>query len=174
MIQSRGLDAEAPTATAVVYASVTLAATLLLMAAPRPLGPVPTPLLPVMTIYFWTIVRPSLMPAPAVFLAGLVLDLLTAVPLGFWPLSFLAASGAARILRPYMLGAVIWRRLAGVAGAVTAAALAGLIALGAADRPIAPTWLQLLQLFLTVLTYPIIEAAFSALSRNAGMGRGRS
>ncbi len=174
MIRVRPFEAESPTSMAVIIAMVTLAASILLFAAPRPLGPVPIPLLPVMTVYFWTVARPSLMPAAAAFFAGLAMDLLTWTPMGFWALGLLAASGAARILRPYVLGADLWRRMAGMAGATAAVAVAGLIAFGAADRPVQATWLQLVQLILTVLTYPVLEAAFFALGRGAGLGRGRA
>jgi rod shape-determining protein MreD len=153
---------------------VTLVVALVLMAAPRPFGPVPTPLFPVMVVYFWTVVRPDLMSAGIVFLSGLALDLLTGTPFGFWALGLLAASGAARMIRPYVLGAAMWRRLAGIAGTVAAASLAGLIALGAAGRPLQPGWLQLVQLILSVLTYPLLEAAIFALARGVGAGRGRT
>lgn len=174
MIRARGFEAESVGAAVVFTAAVTLAVSLLLVATPRPLGPVPVPLLPVMTVYFWTLVRPSLMPAPVVFLVGLALDLLTWTPLGFWALGLLAASGAARVLRPYVAGADFWQRLAGIAAATAVVAAAALIALGASARPIPASWLQLVQLILTIVTYPVVEAILSGLARVAGMGRGRS
>ncbi len=174
MIRSRLFEGDSPGPAPVFLAVLTLVVALVLTAAPGLLGPVPAPLFAVMVVYFWTVVRPSLMPPLAVFLAGLALDLLTWTPLGFWALGLLTASGAARVLRPYVLGADLWRRLAGIAGAVAAVAVAGLAAFGASARPVSVTWLQLLQLILTVLTYPVLEAGFFALAKTVGLGRGRS
>lgn len=174
MSRARAYDNDAPTGMVIVLTAVSMVASILLFATPRPLGPIPLPLLPVMTVYFWTIVRPGLMPTALVFLAGLVLDLLTATPLGFWALSLLAASGAARLLRPRVLGADIWLRLLGVAGAVAAAVVAALVGFGAAGRPVQAGWLQLLQILLTLLTYPLLESGLFALGKSAGLTRGRA
>ncbi len=47
------------------------------------------PLLALAGIYYWTIYRPNLLPPAAVFLCGLVLDLLSGAPLGVAALVFL-------------------------------------------------------------------------------------
>jgi rod shape-determining protein MreD len=47
------------------------------------------PLLPYTVIHYWAVRRPTLMPEWGVFLAGLVTDVLTHGPLGFWSLMFL-------------------------------------------------------------------------------------
>jgi len=61
-------------------------ALILVMASLVPI-PVPglmavTPLLTLLAVYHWSVARPELMPAYAVFLVGLVQDLLTATPIG--------------------------------------------------------------------------------------------
>lgn len=43
-----------------------------------------------MAVFYWTIYRPDLMPAPAVFAAGLVQDLVTGAPVGMTALILLA------------------------------------------------------------------------------------
>jgi rod shape-determining protein MreD len=48
------------------------------------------PLLPYTAIHYWAVRRPGLMPEWGVFLAGLMTDVLTHGPLGFWALMFLA------------------------------------------------------------------------------------
>jgi len=48
----------------------------------------PPPLLAFMPIYFWCLVRPDLMPAPAVFLVGALEDLLSGGPMGIWAAAF--------------------------------------------------------------------------------------
>jgi rod shape-determining protein MreD len=52
-------------------------------------GAVPAPLLALMPVYFWCLVRPDLMPPSAAFAIGLVEDLLSGGAPGVWALSFL-------------------------------------------------------------------------------------
>jgi rod shape-determining protein MreD len=174
MNRGRAFDTETTSAWLIVLVALSMIVSMLLLAAPRPFGPVPAPLLPVMVLHFWTVARPGLIPAPLVFLTGILLDLLTGAPLGFWALGLLAVSATARTLRGQLLGADIWRRLLGVAASVAVVSLAALVAFGAAGRPFEPTWVQLVQLILTVLTYPLLEAVFFALGKGAGLGRGRT
>jgi rod shape-determining protein MreD len=54
-------------------------------------GLLPPPLLALMPVYFWTLVRPDLMPPWAAFVLGLVQDLLSGMPPGVWAASFIAA-----------------------------------------------------------------------------------
>jgi rod shape-determining protein MreD len=56
-------------------------------------------LLPIAAIYFWSLRRPHLMPALAVFALGLVLDVLSHSPLGVWTCAALIAALAARHAR---------------------------------------------------------------------------
>lgn len=49
------------------------------------------PLLPIVVIYYWTLERDAWLPEWAIFLAGLLLDVLTHGPLGYWALVYLAA-----------------------------------------------------------------------------------
>jgi len=48
-------------------------------------------LLAFMAVYFWSLVRPDLMPPAGVFLIGLTQDVLAGGPPGLWTASFLAA-----------------------------------------------------------------------------------
>jgi rod shape-determining protein MreD len=52
------------------------------------------PLLPYTVIHYWAVRRPTLMPEWGVFLAGLITDVLTHGPLGFWSLMFLIGAVA--------------------------------------------------------------------------------
>src|SRR5258708_2092944 len=49
------------------------------------------PLLALAGVYYWTIYRPELLPPFAVFIVGLVFDLLSGAPLGVTPLLLLLA-----------------------------------------------------------------------------------
>ena len=52
---------------------------------------VPPPVFALMPIYFWCLVRPDLMPPFAVFVIGVLQDLLSGGAPGVWTLSFIAA-----------------------------------------------------------------------------------
>ncbi len=54
-------------------------------------GVLPAPMLALMPIYFWCLVRPDLMPPFAAFTIGVLEDLLCGGPPGVWTASFIAA-----------------------------------------------------------------------------------
>ena len=58
------------------------------------------PLLPVVAIHYWSLRHGALIPEWGVFLAGLVLDILTLGPLGYWALIYLAAHMIALVSAP--------------------------------------------------------------------------
>ncbi len=62
------------------------------------------PLLPMIGIYYWAIYRPDLLPFVVVFLAGLLLDLLTGAPLGVHSFAFLLCHGLVFTQRHFMVG----------------------------------------------------------------------
>lgn len=77
-------------------------------------GSVPRVLAPSLTtcvLYFWTVYRPDLLPAVAVFAVGIVLDAVGGLPLGLTPLalllvrSFLLSGQRFLLTQPF---AVIW------------------------------------------------------------------
>lgn len=49
------------------------------------------PMLPVVAIHYWALRRHQALPEWSVFLAGLLLDIFTHGPLGYWPLVYLGA-----------------------------------------------------------------------------------
>ncbi|HEY4115545.1 MAG TPA: rod shape-determining protein MreD [Rhizomicrobium sp.] len=52
-------------------------------------GRIPPPLFALMCIYFWSLVRPDLVPPGVVFVIGLAEDLLSGGPPGLWTASFI-------------------------------------------------------------------------------------
>ncbi|HET6390989.1 hypothetical protein [Hyphomicrobium sp.] len=56
------------------------------------------PLLPVIAIYHWTLDPDAWLPDWAIFLAGLMLDVLTQGPLGYWALVYLCAYAVAMLV----------------------------------------------------------------------------
>jgi len=78
--------------------TVTLAVALFLHAAPTriPDGPDLLPLLPLITLFIWSVRRPNFVSPAVIFLVGLVQDLLSGGPMGVWAFAYLVAFGLAR------------------------------------------------------------------------------
>lgn len=118
-----------------------------------------TVLLPALTIgcvWFWSLYRPTAMPPPAVFLIGVLLDLLGYLPLGVSVLTLLSVHGAAvrwrRSLAEQGFG-VVWLAFvpvgvlsAGLSWAVTAVLMFRLL-------PFAPA---IFQAVLSIALYPLL------------------
>jgi rod shape-determining protein MreD len=125
----------------------------------------PAPLLALIPVYFWSLVRPDLMPPFAALAVGLLEDLLSGGPPGLWAAGFLAAYAFTDSQRDSLAG------LSGV-GAVLGFAAAVFIASGVAYAlatlvfwrfgPIAPL---LLQCAVTVVLYPIFAVLLGWLHR---------
>lgn len=62
------------------------------------------PLLPLMSVYHWAIFRPRLLPAYAVFLIGILQDILTGAPVGVNALVFLLVYGAVLSQKGFFTG----------------------------------------------------------------------
>lgn len=125
-------------------------------------GAVPPPLLGFMAVYFWSLVRPDLMPPAGAFVIGLAQDLLSGSPPGFWTVSFIASYALLDRQRESFAG------LAGI-GAVLGFALATFVAAGAAYMiawiyfaQLPPVTPLLLQVAVTVVCYipalPVLNA----------------
>jgi rod shape-determining protein MreD len=120
-----------------------------------------SPLLAMMSVYYWSIYRADLMPAPAAFLIGLVQDLVGGGPLGLMALVLLLVHGLCvsqrRVFlsKPFLVG--WWGFMFVAAGAaVVAWTLACLYFVSWFDpRPVAA------QLVLTVALYPPLTWLFS-------------
>ncbi|MCK4939019.1 MAG: rod shape-determining protein MreD [Rhodospirillaceae bacterium] len=78
------------------------------------------PMLPLMAIYHWSIYRPDLLPAWAVFIAGLMQDALVGTPFGVNALVFLAVHMVVLSQQVFFTGksfAVVWIGFAMVSAA---------------------------------------------------------
>lgn len=93
-------------------ALVSIAVLALLAALPWGLPPLHRfflPLLPVAAIHFWSLRHPDLVPEWYVFATGLLLDVLTHGPLGYWPLVYLSAHVMGVLSAPYAHHGVLLR-----------------------------------------------------------------
>ena len=62
------------------------------------------PVFPLISIYHWAIYRPTLLPLWAVFILGILYDLLSGVPLGLYILVFLSVYGIVVSQRRFIIG----------------------------------------------------------------------
>ncbi len=123
------------------------------------------PAFPVMVVFCWSIWRPQLMPYTAVFLAGVLEDLVRGTPLGTASLSLLAAQGfvwAQQQMLRYRSFDVLW---VGFAMAALIAAFATWIAIALANRMVLSPWPGLVQYGLTVAVFPAVAHLLQRLER---------
>lgn len=81
-------------------------------------GLLPPPMLALMPVYFWCLVRPDLMPAPAALALGVLEDLLSGGPMGVWALSFVVAYALVDRERDAFAGLSGFGAILGFAGAM--------------------------------------------------------
>ena len=79
-----------------VWAVISLIMSLAFYAAPLRIagGPDLMPMLPLMTLFIWSTVRPRFIPPIVIFIVGILNDVLTGGVLGVWALAFLALPGS--------------------------------------------------------------------------------
>jgi rod shape-determining protein MreD len=123
------------------------------------------PPLGLMAVYYWAIHRPDLLPAVAVFILGLLEDILSGAPTGANTLMFLLVYGIMRSQRKPFLGkpfVVMWFGFVVVAPCAVffnwmlSSALAG-----QAIPPLA----AIVQVLLTIALYPWVTWLFAAAQR---------
>lgn len=139
----------------------------LILAAPLRLfeGAVPTPVIPLVIVFFWSVYGPDYLPPFVVFIIGILQDLLVGGPIGLWAAVYLATQYIVMSQRSYFLGReqkVVWL------GFAFAAAGAGIIlwlVMCLMSGAVLPVAYPALQLLTTVLIYPLFGSLFGALHR---------
>ncbi|MEZ5895602.1 MAG: hypothetical protein R3C40_09625 [Parvularculaceae bacterium] len=139
----------------------------LLLALPLRLaeGFAPTPILPLVVIYFWSIYGPSYLPPASVFSIGLLQDFLTGGPLGLWPAAYLALQYVAVSQRAYFYGReqrVVWL---GFGVAAAGVSLMMWLVMSLMSGVLLPIWRLAAQMAATAAVYPILAIAFANLHR---------
>lgn len=143
--------------------------TLLLLLTAAPLG-LPgqaqsQPAVAVTCVFFWSMHRPGSMPPPAVFLLGLLSDLLSLTPPGVSVLTLLLTHGLAIGWRRVLAGQgflTVW--LAFIVVAAGAAALQWAI-IGLLSLRLLPVSAALLQFGFTAGLYPVLAVLFAQAHR---------
>lgn len=161
----RGLDRAARHA--LPAASIAIATILLAMPGLIPAQPACRTGFVIASVYFWTLYRPSSLPAPVVALLGVLLDLLGASPLGLWPVLLLLEQAAIAPIRRTLTRQgflIVWLVFAGFTLAVSALEWLARSSLGLTLLPPGPI---LAQGSIAILLYPLLAVALIRAHRNA-------
>ena len=114
-------------------------------------------------IYFWTIYRPSLLPYPLIFCAGLFLDFLSGGLVGLYALCFMVLGMIVRSQRRFLLGQswpVIW---AGFCVALIVVTILQMIAYGVSVMGVSATYSCFIQSVYIVLSVSLVASPYDAL-----------
>lgn len=128
-------------------------------------GLVPTPAIPLIAVYFWSIYGPGYLPSASVFAIGLLQDFLTGGPLGLWPAVYLFTQYVVLSQRSYFAGRemkVVW---AGFGFAAAGAALMIWLVMSLMSGAALPVLGLAYQSAITVAAYPLFAAMFGRLHR---------
>jgi rod shape-determining protein MreD len=136
-------------------------------------GLVPSPLLALMPVYFWTLVRPDLMPPVAVFGIGVLEDLLSGGPPGIWAASFVVCYALIDRERDTFAGLSGVGAVLGFAAAMSATAATAYAIVSVYYWRFPPFALLLVEIAVTVLWY-IPGAAFLNWVHRRFVGAARS
>ncbi len=129
-----------------------------------PIGwPVPHPAVPafaLMSVYYWTLYRPDLLPPVAVFGIGVLQDLVSGGLVGVTSLVLLATYGALLGQRRLFLGKPFWLAWIGFAGVAAAAAVAQYAIVVALHWRWIPPGQAAMQAATSVLAFPLLAWFF--------------
>ncbi len=132
-------------------------------------GFVPTPIIPLAVIFFWSLYEPDFIPYPIVFLIGLLQDFLTGGTVGVWASVYLFSQWLILQQRKYFLGReqhVVW-----LGFSIIVAVISVIIWLEQSllTRTPLPYMASLWQWVVTIAIYPLLSIAFSFLHKRAIM-----
>lgn len=128
-------------------------------------GHVPTPIFPLVIVFFWSIYGPDYMPAFSAFFIGLLQDLLMGYPLGLWAMTYLITQFVVLTQRSYFIGREQKVVLVGFAVATLNASIILWLVMSLMSGALLPVRALFLQMAATILVYPLIAAAFDELHR---------
>jgi rod shape-determining protein MreD len=116
-------------------------------------GLVPSPLLAFMPVYFWCLVRPDLMPAPAALALGALEDLLSGGAMGIWALSFVTSYALIDRERDAFAGLSGLGAILGFGAAMLVAEVTAFLVVAATHETFPPLAPFVLQAVATILLY---------------------
>lgn len=128
-------------------------------------GLLPSPLLALTAVYFWSLMRPDLMPPTAVLLVGLLEDLLSGGPPGLWAAGFLAAYTFADSQRDQLAGLSGIGAVIGFGAAMFVTAFVVYVLAAVVYSQLPPVAPLLLSSAVTIVFYPLVALLFGGLQR---------
>jgi rod shape-determining protein MreD len=121
-------------------------------------GLVPPPLLGLIPVYFWCLVRPDLMTPAAAFAIGVLEDIMSGSPPGIWTLGFVVAYAVVARQRDSFAGLAGIAAVLGFAAAALAACATATLAVTLLYARLPPLGAVVAELAMTVAAY--IPGAF--------------
>lgn len=116
-------------------------------------GMVPPPLLGLVPIYFWCLVRPDLMTPAAAFAIGMMEDIMSGAPPGVWTLSFVAAYAVVARQRDSFAGLAGLAAVLGFAAATLVACVTAYFTVALLYSRLPPVGALVAELAITVVCY---------------------
>ncbi len=123
------------------------------------------PLLPLMAVYHWAVFRPRLLPAYAVFLIGILQDILTGAPIGVNALVFLAVYGAVLSQKQFFIGKSFFILWLGFSLIAAGAAVINWLAISILSVTLVEPRTVFFQYLLTIGCFPAIAWVFMRWQR---------
>jgi rod shape-determining protein MreD len=119
---------------------------------------IPAPLLSLMAVYFWCLVRPDLMSPAWAFLIGLVEDILSGGPPGVWAAAYVATYAVINRQRDAFAGLSGWGAMLGFATAALVACATAYVVISFYHWRLLPLSPVVSEFAMTVLCY--VPAAY--------------
>jgi rod shape-determining protein MreD len=116
-------------------------------------GAVPPPLLGLVPVYFWCLVRPDLMTPAAAFAIGMLEDVMSGSPPGVWTLGFVIAYAVVARQRESFAGLSGIAAVLGFAAAALAACATATLAVAVLYSRLPPIGAVVAELAMTVAAY---------------------
>lgn len=136
-------------------------------------GLIPPPLLGLAVIYYWTLLRPDLVPPVLVLAIGLAEDFLSGGPPGLWAVGYLAAYALSDRQRDAFAGLSGWGVVIGFSAAMLTAAASVHLVGSLVYWRLTPLQPLLVQSIVTVVLYPLVAILLGVIHRNiVGASRG--
>ncbi len=123
------------------------------------------PAFALMAIYYWAVVRPNMFSVYAVFVVGLLTDLLSAGPIGLWAFTYVFTYTVVLTQRFLIINApfsVFWFGF-GLAGVLVGAVSWGLASIS--YGMFLPVWPILAHILVTVAFFPFFSFLFGRIER---------
>ena len=125
-----------------------------------------TPAFTAISIYYWGVYQNLKLPYYSIFGLGMLLDLLTGIPLGLSALIYLLVKAILNSQRTFFMGKPFWIVWAGFAVVMLGVSLFGWVVSSLYFSAFVAPLPFVIQCVLTVLLYPVVSFFLSILNRN--------